>query len=124
MLPELRCDLVKEVTEHLGGLTFLVEQIGLGEERDEGLRLGEDLVQLVSLGHHLGRVELQVDLIEVAASPTGEVAIHIGPLVVEQAFGSISVDLESLVVRPCDEPPLQLGVRRFIVIFVLGLPAV
>jgi hypothetical protein len=42
----------------------------------------------------------------------------------EQAFGSIALDLEALVVRPCSEPPLQLGVRRFIFIFVLGLPAV
>ena len=50
-------------------------------------------------------------------------AIHIGPLVVEQAFGSVTFDLESLVVRPCSEPPLQLGLGRFIVIFVLGLPA-
>ena len=42
----------------------------------------------------------------------------------EQAFGSIALDLESLVVRPCSEPLLQLGVRRFIVIFVLGFPGV
>jgi len=33
-------------------------------------------------------------------------------------------DLEALVVRPCSEPRLQLGVRRFVVLFVLGLPAV
>jgi hypothetical protein len=52
------------------------------------------------------------------------VAIHIGPLVVEQALGTVTVDLESLVVRPGTESPLQLGIRRFIFIFVLGLPAV
>ena len=51
-------------------------------------------------------------------------AIDIGPLVVEQALGSVTLDLESPAVRPCSEPPLQLRVRRFIVIFVLGFPGV
>jgi hypothetical protein len=37
--PELGRDLVQKVAEHLGGLTFLIEQSGLGEEGDEGLRL-------------------------------------------------------------------------------------
>jgi len=43
---------------------------------------------------------------------------------VEQAFGAVTFDLEPLVVSPSNEPPIQLGLRRFIVNFVLGLPGV
>ena len=54
------------VDEDLGGLALLLEQSGLGEEGEERPRLGEDLVELVGLGHDLGRVELEIDLAQVA----------------------------------------------------------
>ena len=59
------------------------------------------LVEFVGIDHHLGRMQLEIDLVEVTAPPAGQVAVDIGPLVVDRSLpvvarASIADDSEPL----------------------------
>jgi hypothetical protein len=106
--------------QDLGRVAVLVEEAGVGQESEEGPRLCQHLVELVDFDDDLGRVELEVDLVQVGTGPAGEVAVEVGPLVVEGGLGRLGVHFEALVGGPRAEPLLQGRVGLVVVVLVFG----
>jgi len=121
--PEPSFDRTDMVEEDLDRFALLVEKPGLGEKGEKRPRLGEDLVELAQLCHHLGRIELEVDLAQITTCPSGEVAVDVSPLVVEEALRKIGIESTITTYGPHGEAPLQLGVRRLVLLIVLRLPS-
>ena len=58
-------------TQHVGRLAVGVEQPGLVQEADEVLGFFEHVVEILVFDHHLGRVQLEIHLVEVTARSSG-----------------------------------------------------
>lgn len=123
MFAQTSLDASEVLDQDVCGLALLVEQPGLGEKGHEHRRLGEHLVELVRACHHLGWVQLEIDLVEVATRPASEMAVDVAPLVVEQPFRCVGIDDDVALTHPGGEAPFQLGECRLVLVVALGLPA-
>ena len=85
------------VREHAGIVTFLVEQGRLVEEGEEGLGFVEHRLELIGLHDHLGRVELEIDLVEIGAAPSSEMTVDVVVLVMDRCFAAIGAELHAVL---------------------------
>jgi hypothetical protein len=110
------------INKHVGRFAVGVEQSGLVQEADEVLGFFEHLVEIVVFDHHLGRVQFEIDLVEVPAPPAGQVAVDIGPLVVDGSLAVVAIRFDPDDAEPLGEPLFQLRACNLVVLFTLRFP--
>jgi hypothetical protein len=95
---------MSEVLDQIVEIVALgVEQARLGEEGHERLRLDEDRGEILLFDDHFGRVQLEIDLVEVLTPPAGEMAVEEAALVVDRRLTDVGVDLDFLPSAPLGE---------------------
>ncbi|MHB8290544.1 MAG: hypothetical protein ACYDEY_15190 [Acidimicrobiales bacterium] len=116
-----RIDLVRKFA---GIITREVEQTRIVDDAEERLHVVEHRVELIGIHDHLGRVNLQIDLIEVRTAPSSEVTIDVVVLVVDRYLTGIGAELHALLGTPGSEGPLQVDAGGLVVIIALGSPGI
>ena len=119
-MAELALDRAQMVDQYVGWLAVRSEQPRLVQEGHEGLRLFKHVVEIVVIDHHLGWVQLEIDLVEVRARPAGQMSVEIGPLVMDGCLSGILVGCRADGRSPVGEALLQCSTSNLVVLFALG----
>ena len=106
------------VREHAGIVTFRVEQTRVVEKGEEGLGFVEHRLELIGLHDHLGRVELEIDLVEIGTAPSSEMTVDVVVLVVDRCLAGIGTELHALLSTPGREALLQIGAGGFVALLL------
>ena len=96
------------VREHAGIVTFRVEQTCLVEKGEESLGFVEHRVELIGLYDHLGRMELEIDLVEIGTAPSSEMTVDVVVLVMDRCLAGIGTEFHALLSAPGREALLQI----------------
>ena len=107
-------------TSTSAGLAVGGEEPRLVQEGHEGLRFFEHVAEIVVVDHHLGWVQLEIDLVEVRAGPAGQMSVEKGPLVMDRCLSGILVGGRPDGRSPLGEPLLQCSTSNLVVLFALG----
>jgi len=83
---------------------------------EEGLGFVEHRLELIGLHDHLGRVELEIDLVEIGAAPSSEMTVDVVVLVMDRCFAGIGAELHAVLSAPGREALLQIGAGGFVVL--------
>jgi hypothetical protein len=104
------------VREHVRIVTFRVEQTRVVEKREEGLGFVEHRLELIGLHDHLGRLELEIDLVEIGTAPSSEMTVDVVVLVVDRCLAGIGIEFHTLLSAPGREALLQIRAGGFVVL--------